>query len=266
MMRVVVAVALSLVSVGCRSESAAKATGAAAPALAPANAAAVLASTTPRGPDVSSPHKVQLKTNYVGTGMTPHPQAIALCEALHTQPVVKKAECVGAADPGFMVTPVCVETLTAALAIGKVSVSDAAITACADAMKAATADCTFAKGFGTPLPAACDGLFTGSVARGGVCRSSMECEAGLQCFGVGPSDLGRCTPPAPVGSLCGSGVDALATYTRQTSVEQTRPACDGYCRLNRCHSFHAAGEACQADMQCGPGATCGAKTRTCTRA
>jgi hypothetical protein len=200
-----------------------------------------------------------IKTNYSGAALPPNPQAVALCDALHTLPVKKKAECVGAQGAGIMITPMCVETLTAALALGKITITDAAISACATAMKAATDDCSFAKGFGTPLPAACDGLFEGSVPLGQVCRSSMECVAGLQCFGVGPSDLGRCAPPAPPGTMCGSGVDALATYTRQVSIEQTRPACDGYCRLNRCHTFHAIGEECAATLHCGPGAECVAK-------
>lgn len=237
-MRVCSLVFLALASTAC--------TPGAAPAPAPA-------STTP---DLSKDTSVGPKTNYSAAGLAPDTRAVALCEALHTLPVKRKAECLGAKSAGFMVTPMCVDTLTAALKVGKVQLEDAAIARCATAMAAATEDCGFARGFGTPLPAACDGLFSGSVPAGQACRSSMECEAGLQCFGVGPSDVGRCTAPAPTGSLCGSGVDALATYTRQTSVEKTRPACEGYCRLNRCQDFHARGAACQADLQCGPGASC----------
>ena len=214
------------------------------------------ASASSAAPDTTKDTAVGPKTNYSAAGLAADTRALALCEALHTLPVKRKAECLGAKSAGFMVTPMCVDTLTAALKVGKVQLESAAIERCATAMKAATEDCSFAKGFGTPLPSACDGLFTGSVAVGQACRSSMECEAGLQCFGVGPSDVGRCTAPAPTGSLCGSGVDALATYTRQTSVEKTRPACEGYCRLNRCQDFHARGAVCQADLQCGPGASC----------
>lgn len=243
---------------GGSAPSPASAPTAAAPAPLPPGRVPT-APTSTSGPDVSSASAAKLKANYDGAGLPPDPRAVALCEALHTVPVVRKAECVGAGSAGFMITPMCVETLTAALALGKISLAESAVTACASAMKAATEDCGFAKDFGTPLPPACDGLFTGSIARGGVCRSSMECEAGMQCFGVGPSDLGRCTPPAPPGTLCGSGVDALATYTRQVSVERTRPACDGYCRLNRCQSFVAVGGECVADLQCGPGARCAAK-------
>lgn len=207
-------------------------------------------------PDLAKDTALGPKTNYSSAGLASDTRAVSLCEALHTLPVKRKAECLGAKSAGFMVTPMCVDTLTAALKAGKVQLDSASIERCATAMKAATEDCGFAKGFGTPLPSACDGLFTGSVPAGQSCRSSMECEAGLQCFGVGPSDVGRCTAPAPTGSLCGSGVDALATYTRQVSVEKTRPACEGYCRLNRCQDFHTRGAACQADLQCGPGASC----------
>jgi len=158
-----------------------------------------------------------------------------------------------------MVTPMCIDALSAALAIGKITLDDAGIERCKTAMTAATDDCAFAKSFNTPLPAECDGLIGGTIAAGEPCRSALECAAGLQCFGVGPTDLGRCTPPAPVGTVCGSGVDALATYTRQMSTERTRPACEGYCRLNHCLAFHPEGAECQADLQCGPGAKCADK-------
>jgi hypothetical protein len=197
-----------------------------------------------------------IKANYDGAKLAPDPRATALCEVLHQVPAERKAACLGAKGTGITLTSMCVQTLTAALQGGKITIDDGAVARCGEAMKAATTDCAFAKQLTPPIPSPCDAIIGGTLPRGASCRSSLECEAGLQCFGVGPSDLGRCTPPAPVGALCGSGVDSLVSYTRQYSTDKTRPACDGYCRLNRCQQFRAVGEECQSDVMCGSGGVC----------
>ena len=130
--------------------------------------------------------------------LAPDPLAQALCTALYTRPAVRRAECAGSKNPGFLVTPECTRTLTAALAGKAVRLEAAAVERCTIAMEEALQPCDWAKvPFGSPLPAACDGILSGSLALGATCRSSLECSAGLQCFGVGPMDPGRCTKPAP---------------------------------------------------------------------
>lgn len=189
--------------------------------------------------------------------LAPDPLAQSLCTALYTRPAVRRAECAGSKNPGFLVTPECTRTLTAALAGKAVRLEAAAVERCAIAMEEALRPCDWAKvPFGSPLPEACDGILTGSLALGATCRSSLECSAGLQCFGVGPMDPGRCSRPAPVGTICGAAVDPLVVYARQDSAEVTHPACDGYCAHHRCTPFAKRGEPCAASLQCGPGLRC----------
>lgn len=197
-----------------------------------------------------------IKPNYSAKGLSENSDAKTFCEILHTIPATKKASCKGSNHPGILVTNSCAETLTAALAGGKIKLEKQAIERCRAATEQTLSDCGFADKFGVPLPKECDGIIQGTLKAGDECRSALECEAGLQCAGVGPNDVGRCAPPAPPGSLCGTSVDALAVYTRQNSAEQTRPACDGYCDRNRCLRYLVAGEQCNADLQCGPGNSC----------
>ncbi|MFO0723482.1 MAG: hypothetical protein U1E65_06865 [Myxococcota bacterium] len=185
------------------------------------------------------------------------PLAEELCTVLHTLPAKKRAACAGSQNPGFLVTPECTRNVSAALAGKAIRIEREAVHACRVAMESALQSCDFAKvPFGSPLPAACDHLVMGSLDDGAICRSSLECKDGLQCFGVGPMDAGRCRVPAPVGTICGAAVDPLVVYARQDSAEASHPACDGYCAHHRCTALVKPGEACSADVQCGPEKTC----------
>ncbi len=189
--------------------------------------------------------------------LPPDPLAEALCTVLYTRPAVRRAECSGSKNPGYLVTPECTRNVTAALAGRAVRIEAAAVEGCRVAMEQALSSCAWAKvPFGSPLPRACDGIVTGALGLGASCRSSLECGEGLQCFGVGPMDPGRCTKPAPVGTICGAAVDPLVVYARQDSAEVTHPACEGYCAHHRCTAFTAPGEQCGAQIQCGPARDC----------
>lgn len=191
-----------------------------------------------------------------GEALPADPLAERLCTVLHTLPAQRRARCQGQKNPGFLVTPECTRTLTAALAAKTVTLTVPAIERCEAAMEAAHESCDFTRTFGAPMPEACDGILGGTTARGDACRSSLECRPGDHCLGAGPMDPGVCSAPAPAGHLCGSAVDVLATHTRQRSSERVHPQCEGYCSRHRCTPFAAAGEACEASVQCGPGAAC----------
>lgn len=179
-----------------------------------------------------------------------------ICAALHTLPAERRAQCEGRSYPGFLVTPECVRTLSAALAGGAVRLSEAAVTRCEAAAAAAHADCSFTAQLGARYVPECDRLIQGRLSLGQACRSSLECGEGLQCAGVGPADPGVCAKPFGPGQACGIAVDPLAVYTKQRSAEETHPVCEGYCSRHRCAAFSKRGEACASNVQCGPQASC----------
>jgi hypothetical protein len=109
--------------------------------------------------------------------------------------------------------------------------------------------------FPDALPAECTGLVHGTLARGATCRSSLDCPTGFGCRGAGPTESGRCSPPAPAGELCDLAVDTLATFTRQ---EPSARECRGYCERHRCRPPIAPGGACTLSRQCGAEAHCSA--------
>ena len=185
--------------------------------------------------------------------VAPDPRAEALCAALHDVPAKRRAACCDFAGPGYLGTSECVRTLSAALGDGAVVLDQGAADACVNAMHARYATCDRVGALGGELPAACVGWLSGVRAKGATCRSNLECAAGLVCRGVGPMDVGRCTPPARERALCGTAVDPLVTYTRQPA----RDACEGYCRKTRCVRHRAVGEACESSVACGPAAHCG---------
>jgi hypothetical protein len=183
------------------------------------------------------------------------PLAQRLCAALHEVPAQRRAECCGGA-PLLLVAGECVRTLSAALASKAVKLEPSAVDACAQAMEQAHAGCEWVGPEAPPVPAACLGLLEGTLASGARCRSSLECAAGLRCHGVGPTDTGVCSAPAEAGQPCAYSVDALATYTRQVTLEARHPECAGHCFKRRCMANVAAGGACVLTEQCGPGQHC----------
>ncbi len=190
---------------------------------------------------------------YSGKAKETPPMVTRLCKVLHALPKERKAQCCGK-KPGVIVTSECVRNLSGALASGSIKLQEKDVMACEAAMERAFSGCDWVGPFSRPLPEACTALIKGDKGEGTVCRSSLECQDGLRCHGVGPTDTGRCGKPRPAGSLCGTGVDALAVYTRQDRYEETHPACDrSYCDRTRCRPKLAQGAACRSSVQCQEG-------------
>lgn len=198
-----------------------------------------------------------------GEAVETHPTAARLCDALHALPARARARCEGHAQPAFHMGERCTAVVSAALATGHTHLDAARVDACVAALEETYVGCGAfdARGddvnarilarLGGALPRACAGLFDGALEVGATCRSSLECRAGLQCFGAGPMDEGRCAPPGRAGASCHTAVDTLAAHARQNDAEQTHPACEGWCNRSRCVAPLTAGEACTADAQCG---------------
>lgn len=165
----------------------------------------------------------------------PDPRAVRLCDALQETPTLRAAACRGDA-PGVRVTSECRRTLSEALRLGAVRVSDAEIDRCVAATNSAVAGCAWARAARSPAapPPECQGLVRGALPDGARCRSSLECSAGSRCRGVGPTSVGRCAPPLDSDLACGGSVDALAVYTRQNGFEADHPECRGRCERGRC--------------------------------
>jgi len=185
----------------------------------------------------------------------PEPLAEKLCAALSELPEQKRAACCSTA-PGIVTTAECTRTLSAALRHGAVAVDSAAVDACVAAFDKTLEGCEWVGPFPPAPPAACQGLVKGKLGAGRKCRSSLECAAGLRCKGVGPTTPGTCGPPKAVRELCGSTVDTLAGYTRQTD-EKDHPECaTGHCIKHRCADPIAAGEPCTVTSDCAAGLSC----------
>lgn len=185
------------------------------------------------------------------------PSAIAsrLCDALHTVPVTRRAECCQR-KPGIVLTGECVRNLTGALNSGAVTLDEAAVAECRTAMQKAHEGCEWVGPHGLPLPDACVGILHGTLEPGAQCRSSLECKDGLRCLGVGPTDPGVCGPPARAGAFCETAVDPLAVYVREDGYETRHPACAGFCDRNRCADPVDVGAACRTNAECGRDRRC----------
>lgn len=186
----------------------------------------------------------------------PDPLAARLCLALHTVPAARRAQCCEQKTLGYLVTDDCVAMLSAALAAGGVAISESSVAACEKAMADAHGGCGWVGPFPAPVPAACDGLVTGSAEAGTPCRSSLECAPGLACRGLAPTTRGVCVPPSRRGRPCQTGIDPLAALTRQQSAASAHPECEGFCARHLCQDATPVGEPCQTNLQCGRDAHC----------
>jgi len=186
----------------------------------------------------------------------PLPLAVRLCQAVHSLPEERRAQCC-ASRPGIVLAGECAFALTAALRSRAVALEPARVDACAAALGRAYQGCGWVGPFGPAFPAECQRLFAGRRKAGEACRSSLECEGGASCAGVGPTDVGRCAPPGEAGASCATAVDALATFTRQ-DLDRLHPPCKGYCNRHRCAERAAPGAACATSLQCGPDGRCAA--------
>ncbi|MEQ9499642.1 MAG: hypothetical protein RIT81_22335 [Deltaproteobacteria bacterium] len=183
------------------------------------------------------------------------PIVTRLCKALHERPKVRRAECCER-KPGVLLTSECERNLAGALLVKGVVLDEAKVEACEAAIETQHEGCDWVAPTPLKTPEACHEFVTGTRQLGQACRSTLECPDGMHCVGGGPTDLGRCGPPAPPRASCNTGVDPLVTYLRQTHVERTRPVCDGFCDRNRCRAFIEPGGACVSNVQCGPEHRC----------
>ncbi len=186
----------------------------------------------------------------------PDPLAQRLCDALQETPSKRRAACCNAPRPAPSPVAECVRNLSAALHLGTVSLAAKDVDACVAATNAQLEGCDWLAAHNPQVPAACTGIFHGSLAKGQRCRSSLECGQGLQCAGVGPTDPGVCAPPGGAGAGCSRSVDPLATFTRQDDLEADHPACDGVCKMGKCQAPVAAGGACIVNPECAKGTLC----------
>jgi hypothetical protein len=155
---------------------------------------------------------------YPITNDPPDPRAQRLCEALNGVPVDRKAACCKT-KAGFTQTGECTRTLSASLRAGAVTIDDAAIDACSAAMAKQHEGCAWVGTSLQKVPQACLGVVRGTRKAKVQCRSSLECEGGLRCQGVGPTDVGVCLPPKPSGFACDTATDPLAGFVRQSDYD-----------------------------------------------
>jgi hypothetical protein len=222
----------------------------AAPSPVASASAAPSASTTEPGSD-------QVKPVYAVDAGVPDPLAIRLCEALDRLPDQRVTECCGV-TPSFTsraITGQCVRTLTGALGSKAISLAEADVDRCAEAMTKATTGCDWvtASTGSDPLPPECVGILHGTLGEKARCRSSLECSGTLRCQGLSAIDVGTCGRPKPTGAACALANDMLSIFTRQEPIDRTHPECGGYCRVRKCTDAVPAGGACKADAECGRG-------------
>jgi hypothetical protein len=122
--------------------------------------------------------------------------------------------------------------LSAALASGAVRAAESLDGRCLSALEARYATCDFMEYTTLPPIAACTELWQGRLKAGAVCRSSLECQTGLHCHGLGPTEPGVCGLPRPTGATCGTAIDALAAYLPWK--QDDHPECTGRCSQGRC--------------------------------
>jgi hypothetical protein len=186
----------------------------------------------------------------------PDPLAQKLCLGLTDMPEKKRAACCNV-TPGIVVTSECTRTLSAALRSKAVELSAAAVDACIAAYEKSLEGCDWVGPFAAGPPPECRGIVTGVLSFGQQCRSSLECGGVLRCKGVGPTTPGHCTAPNGNGDVCGTTVDALATYVRQNDVDKTHPECaGGRCIKHRCATPARENEECQVTLDCDEGLQC----------
>jgi hypothetical protein len=234
-------------SVGCKS---AKQAGAS-----PSPAASTMPSSTSSAEPVASAKGDDAKPVYPLDVGAPDPVARRLCDAVQTQPAVRKAACCET-TPVDGLNGECVRMLTAAMHDGSVTVEAADVDRCAEASKAAYDGCDWVTPILPSAPTACTGVVHGHLEDGKRCRSSLECVPGLYCRGLGPTDAGVCAKPAAAGSPCSLSVDALAAAVRASDDGDAHPECSGACVAKRCADRRKRGETCTASPQCAPGDHC----------
>lgn len=172
-----------------------------------------------------------LKPVYPKTATSPLAERV--CTALQRLPREMRASCAG--EPvGVTLEAECTRMLSAALSTGALRADERLAGRCINALESRYEACDFMQLQHLPPIAACTELWQGQLAQGAVCRSSLECQAGLFCHGVGPLEPGVCGAPKPAATSCGGSADALAAYVPWR--ESSHPECAGRCVEGRCEN------------------------------
>jgi hypothetical protein len=159
------------------------------------------------------------------------PRVHGLCAAFQDLPRLRRAQCAGQ-QPGVSLAAECERMLTTSVRTRAIALDAPQAERCMDASRARYEDCAFTNAAALPPLPACTSLWQGTLAQGVVCRSSLECSAGLHCRGLSPLDTGVCAPPEPQGARCGLGMDPLAAYVPHD--EGAHAECAGVCERGRC--------------------------------
>jgi hypothetical protein len=185
----------------------------------------------------------------------PNPLAQRFCAALHDMPEQRRATCCSD-KPGLVLTSECVRMVSAAIALGAVSLDANDVDGCEKAVQKTYEGCEWPGPFMPDAPDECLGVVKGRLGAGKRCRSSLECEGDMRCQGVSPTTMGRCGPAAADDQRCGGSADALASFTRVYDVDARHPECKGWCNRTKCESFANAGAPCTLAASCGKGNLC----------
>jgi hypothetical protein len=189
-------------------------------------------------------------------------EARELCDALYLLPERRRSACCDGAGPGEQAVRragACSQILSSAVASGGVVLRDDALAGCITALAADHASCEWVGPWSPPLPAACLDAVLGTLTADARCRSNLECAPGLRCAGLGPTEMGVCSPPAPDGTPCDAVVDTLASHLRDERLA-AHPGCAGRCVRGGCQPALAAGAACTSNSECASGLHCDGAT------
>jgi hypothetical protein len=136
------------------------------------------------------------------------------------------------------------------VAAGTVKYDAAQAAACLDAINSALGSCENSGQTSNQALAACDAVFTGTVAAGGTCFRGYECASGhcdlTACASAGCCP-GTCAAGGPTGVPLGGTCTGLATCAAGTF-------CDGITML--CMPLLPAGSPCTDDLSCAAGLVC----------
>ncbi|MFO0593114.1 MAG: hypothetical protein U0441_36565 [Polyangiaceae bacterium] len=200
-------------------------------------------------PESAAPQPVYPRTNDA-----PDPLAKRFCDAIHTLPARRKAECCGG-DPSVTLADECARTLSFALRSKAISLDASSVAQCEEAAAKAHEGCDWVSPLASPAPAACLGVVKGALQEGDRCRSSLECTGDLHCHGVAASDTGKCGKPKASGA-CSRGIDTLASHVLDATADADHPECAGHCNGRRCEADLPDGAACTTAIACGEGHSC----------
>jgi hydrogenase/urease accessory protein HupE len=161
----------------------------------------------------------------------PSAATLDLCALFQRLPRERRAQCSGRAL-GPTLERACGQVLETSLAGGALRYDASAAAECGQQQRARYASCEFMQAGALSPLAACASMWQGQLSVGERCSSSLECQTGLQCSGVGPLDTGVCAAPKPVGAPCGRALDTLTAYLPQRTEDH--PECAGSCLRGRC--------------------------------